>query len=332
MNSSRQNRLFLDSASSSHVSPDLNPDASLRTALDGYEHYLREEAVNKNTGLSLSENTQKAFLSDIRLLGDYLGIGQPVGAVSTANLNEFLEWLVKGRGIPCSRKSYARRVTTLKHFFAYVQSKGARPDNPAEAVIQISVSSPLPDLPTDSQLDQALSVTKGIMKGYGGQKPDARPHLLLSLLLQTGIKKQEAMRIVRYHIIRDDPLSPVLFIPYSTRKERAYKERRLPLEPSWLDTLDNYLEQYQPSDRLFTCTARNLEYILTNVGEEIGLSQGSLSFENLRWVYALRLFRKGDSPKNIKRQLGLFDSSWRETKRKLEQLAEKREQPPIRVA
>ena len=92
------------------------------------------------------------------------------------------------------------------------------------------------------------------------------------------------------------------------------------------------MEQYQPSDVLFTCTARNLEYILTNVGEQIGLKQGSLSFENLRWVYALRLYRSGKQPKWIKAQLGLFDSSWRETKRKLELLAVKKEQPPVRVA
>jgi site-specific recombinase XerD len=332
MDSSWQNRLFLDDLPSSNVSPPLTSDVSIRTALDGYEDYLKREAVSKSTGLPLSQNTQKAFLSDIRLLGDYMGIGQPVGAVSTNNLNEFLDWLVNERGVPCSRKSYARRVTSLKHFFTYVNLKGARPDNPSDAIIQISVSSPLPNLPSDSHLDQALSVTKGIMKGYGGQKPDARPHLLLTLLLQTGIKKQETMRIVLYHIIRNDPIAPVLFIPYSGKKERAYKERRMALEAGWLDTLDTYIEQYHPSDALFTCTARNLEYVLSNVGEEIGLEQGSLSFENLRWVYALRLYRSDKQPKWIKSQLGLFDSSWRETKRKLEQLAEKQEQPPIRVA
>jgi site-specific recombinase XerD len=331
MGSSWQNPLFPDD-SSSDKSPPLPPDASIRAAHDGYEDYLRKEAVNKVSGLPLSENTQKAFLSDIRLLGDYLGMGQPVGAVGTNNLNEFLNWLLHDRGIPCSQKSYARRVTSLKHFFAYVVEKGARLDNPAEAIIQISVSSPLPHLPSDSELDQALSVTKGMMKGYGGQKPDARPHLLLSLLLQTGIKKQEAMRIVLYHIIRDDPKEPLLFIPYSRPNERKHKERRLLLEPEWLDTLNIYVDQYQPSDTLITCTARNLEYILSNVGEEIGLKQGGLSFENLRWVFALRLYRSDKKPKWIKGQLGLFDSSWRETKRKLEQLAEKQEQPAIRVA
>ena len=321
MDSLLQNPLFPDAVPSAETSQDLPADASIQAAINGYQVYLENEAVSRNSGLPLSTNTQKAFLSDIHLLGEYLGIGQPVGAIGTNNLNDFLNWLLHGRNVPCSRKSYARRVTSLKHFFYYVVEKRARPDNPADAVIQISVSSPLPKLPSDSELDQALSITKGIMKGFGGQKPDSRPHLLLTLLLQTGIKKQEAMRIVLYHIVRDDPDAPVLFIPYSKPKERRFKERRLPLDPNWLITLDDYLEQYQPSDTLFTCTARNLEYVLSHVAYEIGLERGSLSFENLRWVYALRLYVSGEKPKHIMGHLGLFDSSWRETKRKLEQLA-----------
>jgi integrase/recombinase XerD len=252
MGSSWQNPLFPDITPPADQSPPLPQDASIKAALNGYHLFLEREAVNRTTGLPLSENTQKAFMSDIRLMGEYIGIGQPVGAIGTKNLNDFLNWLLHDRGVPCSRKSYARRVTSLKHFFDYVVEKGARPDNPADAVIQISVTSPLPELPSDSELDQALSVTKGIMKGYGGQKPDARPHLLLTLLLQTGIKKQETMRIVLYHIVRDDPESPILFIPYSNPKERMFKERRLSLDPTWLHTLDEYLVQYQPADNLFT--------------------------------------------------------------------------------
>ncbi len=323
MDSSWQDPLFPDAVSAPDVSPPLSPDASIKAALSGYQDYLEKEATSKNSGLRLSENSQRAFLSDIRLMGDYLGIGQPVSAIGTKNLNDFLNWLLNERGVPCSRKSYARRVTSLKHFFKYLVKKGARPDNPADAVIQISVTSPLPTLPSESELEQALSVTKAIRRGYAGQKPDARPHLLLTLLLQTGIKKQEAMRIVRYHIVRENPDAPTLFIPYSDPKQRPFKERRLSLDLSWIDVLDEYLEQYQPPDTLFTCTARNLEYVLSNVAEELGLEKGSFSFENLRWIYALRLFRMEENPKWIQGQLGLFDSSWRETKRKLEELLER---------
>lgn len=93
------------------------------------------------------------------------------------------------RGIPCSPKSYARRVTSLKVFFAWLRESGVLVMDPAAAVIQNSVTSPLPKIPSADQLTQALAVTQSWRNALPRQKADARPHLLLTLLLQTGIKK-----------------------------------------------------------------------------------------------------------------------------------------------
>lgn len=295
--------------------PYLTADASIQAALGAFDQHM------ENEGFSL--NTRKAFVSDIRLLGKYLGIGQPIGEIGTKNLNDFLYWLVYERGVPCSRKSYARRVTTLKVFFGWLHESGVLATNPSSAVIQISVSSPLPDVPTDEEIERALEVTQSLREGNDGNKPDARPHLLLTLLLQTGIKKGEVMTIVPNHIDREDPQTPYLFVRYKNPRMR-YKERKIALEPVWLDTLDEYLEQYVPSDTLFTCTARNLEYILSDVGEPAGLKQGRLSFENLRWASALRDYQRGVEPDEIRDRLGLSRITWRETKSKLDKLVERR--------
>ena len=48
-----------------------------------------------------------------------------------------------GRGVPCSRKTYARRVTTLKVFFKWLHEIGAIPHDPARAVLQRSGPAPL---------------------------------------------------------------------------------------------------------------------------------------------------------------------------------------------
>ena len=105
----------------------------------------------------------------------------------------FLDWLVHERWIPCSRKSYARRVTTIKVFFGWLYESGVLPTDPSTAVIQISVSSPLPVVPLDEEIHRALQVTESLRTGEGDEKVDARPHLLLTLLLKTGIKKGEAL-------------------------------------------------------------------------------------------------------------------------------------------
>lgn len=303
----------------SHPAP-LTTKTSLQAALGRFQQHMREE------GFAL--NTSKAFASDMRLLGKYLGIGTAIGDIGTKNLNDFLDWLLNDRGVPCSPKSYARRVTTLKVFFGWLQESGVRSDNPADAVIQRSVKSPLPTIPTELELSKALSVTESIRAGEEGKKPDARPHMLLTLLLQTGIKKGEAMALVPNHIDRSDPDKPILFIRYPNPRLR-YKERKLYLDPAWLPIFDEYMEQYQPPDTVFTCTARNLEYILRDVGDEAGLNKGLLSFENLRWAAALRDWHAEKEADEIRQKLGLSKITWRETKAKLEKLSQKMAGEPM---
>ncbi|MCP4423641.1 MAG: site-specific integrase [Chloroflexi bacterium] len=293
--------------------PPLTGDASIQAALGLFETHMRDE------GFAL--NTVKAFASDVRLLGKFLGIGQPIGEIGTKNLNDFMHWLLYDRGVPCSPKSYARRVTTLKVFFGWLHKAGVLAHNPAVEVIQRTVKSPLPTLPAEADIEKALVVAQAMRQQ---EKPDARPHLLLTLLLQTGIKKSEAMNLVPNHIDRDAPGGPLLFVRYANPRLRN-KERKLYLETEWLSVLDEYLEQYKPHDTLFTCTARNLEYVLRDVGDAAELKRGLLSFENLRWISALRDHKADIEPDEIRQKLGLSKITWRETKKKLERLAKGKE-------
>ncbi|MCO5185181.1 MAG: phage integrase N-terminal SAM-like domain-containing protein [Anaerolineae bacterium] len=318
MNSRQQSPLFPESSlppEKDSLQRLVSADTSLKAAIGVFEQHMRQE------GFSI--HTIKAFTSDLRLLGKFLGIGQPVGNIGSKELNDFLFWLKNERGVPCSPKSYARRVTTLKVFFEWLNQGDVLTHNPATAVIQESVTSPLPNLPTDSEIEQALAVSTAWLTGENRRKPDARPHLLLTLLLKTGIKKGEAMTIHPNHIDRgDEDNEPTLFIRYKSPRMR-YKERKVPLDASWLETLDLYLEQYAPPDTLFTCTARNLEYILRDIGDEAELERGKLSFENVRWASALRDYRANVDPDQIRQRLGLSKVTWRETKNKLDKLVAK---------
>ena len=322
MDSKPQRELFTDSQAEGDTSQRatfLTPEASLQAALGMFERYLMDE------GFAL--NTVKAFVSDIRLLGRYLGIGTPIGEIGTKNLNDYLHWLTDERGVPCSPKSYARRVTALKVFFRQLYEAGAIPQDPSAAVIQRSVSSPLPDAPRVGDVSRALEVANAWRVGDADHKPDARPYLLLSLLLKTGIKKGEAMAIVPNHIDDSDPDKPVLYVRYANPRLR-YKERKVPLDPEWLEVLDEYIQQYRPTDTLFTCTARNLEYILRDVAEAAELSPGVISFENLRWASALQDWLDDVEQDDIRQKLGLSKIGWRETKTKLRRLAEREQIDP----
>jgi len=262
-----------------------------------------------------TENTVKAFLSDLRLLGKYVGPGTAVSEISTKKLNDFLTWMLYQRGVPCSPKTYARRVTTLKVFFGWLAADQVLAADPAAPVIQQSVSAPLAEILYNNQVEKVLEVTRSLMEA---EKPDARPHLLVSLLLQTGIKKGECMRIELRHIDSSDPQNPTVFVRYDNPRYQ-HKERKLKLPADWAPVFQQYQAQYQPQERLFECTARNLEYVLHDVAQRAGLP--TLSFEMLRWTSAVRDYAAGMDHEKLRQKMGLSLVSWQETSQKLEKLA-----------
>jgi len=100
-------------------------------------------------------------------------------------------------------------------------------------------------------------------------KPDPRPPLLVSLLLTTGINKSECMAIRLDDIDLAHPDQPFVVIRYDDPR-RWHKERKLRLPPDFPNTYNAYVEHYQPRERLFECTARNLEYVLADVARLAG--------------------------------------------------------------
>jgi site-specific recombinase XerD len=294
----------------------LNRDSSLAAAMERFDEHMRQQEY--------AENTIKSFLGDLGILQRYLKGNPAIGKISTKDLQEFLHWLQHDRGKPCSPKSYARRLTTLKVFFAWLAGLGVLSKDPAAPLVHKPVTAPLPRILYDDQVEQVLSITRQLMVGKEpDDKPDPRPHLLVTLLLATGIKKQECMGLKLAHIDTSNPAGAVIHIRYENPRMQ-YKERRLRLPPEWTETLKRYRTIYEPQNHLFPCTARNLEYVLANVAKLAGLSNG-LSFEMLRWTCAVRDHRARMDPERLRRKLGLSQMSWQETEPKLIRLAE----PPL---
>jgi len=288
-------------------SPALNADSPLSAAITGFHQYMLRQGF--------TQNTINSFLGDLRIFGHYIGLQRSIGHIGTKDLKDFLAYLLYQRGKPCNPKSYARRLTTLKVFFRWLTEEGVIPADPAAPIAHRPVTTPLPHVLYQAQVERLLAVTENLRRS----KPDARPHLLITLLLATGIKKGECMAIRLQDIDLSDPQEPVLYIRYTNPKMK-HKERKLRLPPEFPALLAEYLEQYRPKERLFECTARNLEYVLHEVAEMAGL-KGGLSFETLRWTAALRDYKAGMPPDKLRRKLGLSRISWREVEEKLKKLA-----------
>lgn len=285
---------------------DISQTTVLGSTVTLFQQYLLREGK--------SSHTLNAFTSDLQLFIDHADAQQQIGSVTTAMLNRFLDWLEHERGVPCSRKSYARRVTTLKVYFKWLHALDAIMVDPALAVLQRSGPAPLAEILNEDDIAAVLVHTASLRRG---DKPDARPDLLFRLLIDTGIKKNEVMRLLPSDITPGDP--PIL-LARQKDAQNVYKERRIALDPAWMPILREYLAQYTPKAEIFTCTSRNLEYILEDVGKVAGVAE-KLSFEMLRWTCAVRDYQHGIDPDAIREKLGLSKISWFETFNKIRRLA-----------
>ncbi len=295
-------------ATSTVATAHITVDTTIQPAVNAYEIYLNDQGR--------SPYTVKAFLSDLRLMASYFPPDQALGAITTNDLNNYFEWMQKERGVPCSPKTLARRITTTKSFFRWLNKNGVLVLDPAEKVVQRSVMSPLPVVLTDEEVQSVMLAADRYRRRA---KADARPYSLLYLLLTTGIKKSECLGIHLNHIDMNGPEGPLVFIKYASPINR-YKERKLPLAEDWIPAYEEYVAQYSPVDRLFPWSPRRLEYLLEDIGNDAGLEK-HLSFDMCRWTYALGEYRRGVDTDKIRQNLGVSKIQWRELNLKLKQLA-----------
>jgi len=296
------------SAESISVSAHITALTPLSPAIRAWEIFLRDQGR--------SPYTIKAFMGDLKLLSSWMPPDRTIGSITTNDLNHFLLWLQNGRGIPCSPKSLARRITSIKAFFRWLHSGGMLVVDPAEKVLQQSVISPLPQILTEEEEQKVLEVANAYRTA---KKLDARPYTLLALLLETGIKKGECLSISPNHIDLGAAGGPILFIRYASPHNR-YKERKIELPKDWIDSYQEYMDQYKPVDIVFPWSPRRLEYLLEDLGLEAGLNK-HLSFDMCRWTCALRDKRAGVETDKIRQKMGISKIQWREINMKLRQLA-----------
>jgi len=286
----------------------ITQDTLISPAIKSWELYLYDQ------GKSL--HTVKAFIGDLNLFASYFAADTRIGNITMKDINHFLDWLQKERGIPCSPKSLSRRITSIKSFFRWLTQTGRLTIDPAEKVLQQSVISPLPEVLTP---DEEMKVIEAAA-AYRTAKKDPRPYTLVSLLLTTGIKKGECLNLNLNHIDLLDPKTPFLFIRYSSSGSR-FKERKIALTNDWIDAFKEYLVKYAPIDQLFPWSPRRLEYLLEDIGRDAGLEK-HLSFDMCRWTSALNDWQSGMDRENLRQKLGISKIQWREVSTKLRQLAE----------
>ena len=290
------------------ISAHITESTLLQPAIQAWKFFLRDQGR--------SHHTLKAFEADMMLLEDFMPTDKQIGQISTKDLEDYLTWLEKDRGIPCSPKTLSRRITSLKSFFRWLTQNAVISVDPAEKLIQKTVTSPLPTVLTAKELEVALDAADSIRTSASA---DPRPYVLLLLVLETALKKGECLNLKTNHLELGNPEEAYVFVRYPNQRYR-FKERKIMVSPQWVDAYNQYAEKYQIKDQVFPWSQRRLEYLLEDI-TNAGKMDKHISFDMLRWTSALNDLSKGVEQDKIRQKLGISKIQWREVKSKLRNLA-----------
>ena len=290
------------------ISAHITESTLLQPAIQAWKYFLRDQGR--------SHHTLKAFEADMMLLEEFMPTDKQIGQISTKDLEDYLTWLEDDRGIPCSPKTLSRRITSLKSFFRWLTKNAVISVDPAEKLIQKSVTSPLPTILTPKELKVSLEAAESICTSASA---DPRPYVLLLLVLETALKKGECLNLKTNHLELGNPEEAYIFVRYPNQRYR-FKERKISVSPQWVDAYNQYAEKYQIKDQVFPWSQRRLEYLLEDVTNAAKMDK-HISFDMLRWTSALNDLSNGVEQDKIRQKLGISKIQWREVKSKLRNLA-----------
>lgn len=281
--------------------PTISPASTLGACALPYGEYLRRT--------DHSAYTVTCFLSDLRMFTDYLGRETRLRAITRDDLTRWLGHLKWDRPEPPAPKTMARRITFLKNFCAWLVAQRALERDPAANIAMARPSPPLPELLYEDEVERLEAAAQA----------DVRCHLLVLLLLHAGLKKEEVMGLRLRDVDLSDPEHPIVEVHFPGQAKRR-RERRMPLPATWTPLYQRYCEKYQPRERVFECTDRNLNYVLGSAVKRAGV-QKRVTLQLLRDIYAVRQLRAGATFEELRDRLGLSEEAWSETAEKYRKLA-----------
>jgi site-specific recombinase XerD len=284
-------------------------DSTIGASRLAYERHLRRA--------ERSRNTVTCFLSDLGLLVSALGAERPLRSIALKDLREWERGIVEAareQGREVAPKTLARHRTFLRNFFAWLVAEGALDRDPSA---DLPLMRPAPPLPVLLFEDEVLRLE-------AASADDLRCRLLVMLLLETGLKKEELLALRARDVDLSDPERPAVEVHFPGR-DRRRRERRMALPAAWTELYRRYLERYRPAERVFECTGRNLAYLLTGAARRAGLERrvadGAITMQRLRDVYAVRQLRAGVGLEALREKLGLSEEAWQESAEKYRKLA-----------
>lgn len=150
-----------------------------QAVLDEFDQYLELECGR-------SAHTRRAYLGDLRSLGEFLGPDAPLAELTLPVLRS---WLAQQAGQGSARSTLSRRTSAIKTFTAWAQRRGLLATDPAA---RLQTPRAHRTLPAVLRQDQAADAMDALNSGAQQGDPMAlRDRLIVEMLYATGIRVSE---------------------------------------------------------------------------------------------------------------------------------------------
>jgi Site-specific recombinase XerD len=222
------------------------------------------------SGRGLSENTIKAFSSDIK---EYLEFnGSPV------------EWLesLKKKGL--TNKTLARKRSSLSVYFKF-----------------LGIDTELPRIKSEEKLPVVLTEVeaKALLESSTRTRNPNRDRLIVELLLKAGLRLSELLNINASDIEEEQGIT---FLKVSQGK--GAKDRRIPIvDKHLIKSLRSYIKKLDEDERLFNISPRRVQYLIKEIARKAGITK-NIHPHTLRHTSATLYLKKGVNIESVRKTLG----------------------------
>lgn len=255
-----------------------------------------------------SNNTCQAYQRDIADFSEWMSQrGRSVEVATSDDIRGFLSALADRQ---LAASSSARKLSTLRQFFGFLQGDGHRSDNPTAIVDSPRQGRSLPQVLSEADVDRLLAATRTV-KGPAGIRLTA----MMELLYATGLRVSELVAL---------PLNAVTGKrQFLLVTGKGNKERLVPITGEARAAVDAYLEIWlmfvpdgKQSKFLFPSrgkeghiTRRRFAQMLSDLAPEAGLHHHQVSPHILRHAFASHLLANGADLRLVQQMLGHADIS-----------------------
>ena len=251
-----------------------------------------------------STNTLAAYQRDLAHAKAALAErGCDLQYAATNDLRAYLRLLAKGGAAPSTQ---ARRLSTLRGFFAFLYGEGIRPDDPTGTLDAPKPQASLPKVLSEADVTRLLDLAMN--EAESGGETELRLLVLLELLYATGLRISELCALPARAIPKDQPMMAV--------RGKGNKERLVPLSAPARDSLERWDEREErPTSKfLFPAPSKSghiarqvVARDLKGLATRAGIPSSSVSPHVLRHAFASHLLQNGADLRSVQQLLGHAD-------------------------